>query len=352
MAKSKKGLTRDEQLQVLQDEVNTALGVNGKVFLGKDLEPLERIPTGLLAFDTITGGGLVRKHYIELFGEESAGKTLLALRCVAAVQKKGGVAAWVIGEEWTGDEWAEQQGVDVNKLIKIEALTGDLMLETAVTYLESGLVDLLVLDSIQAIGTVRESESGVDQEAYAGGGAPQLWGRFYRRTRGLFNGRKSKAAIIGISQVRAAIGGFSPSGKPEPKPTQIHVIKHWKAISVLCKRGEPVFADLKNEKRKIISRDFKLRCVKNKCFPPERVSSFRYNFRGPDKGVDQVEEVMRLAKVYGLIEQRGKKLEGYGISVIGSKDSPAEAAYVEKLKKKPTTMRELRTDILAAALED
>ncbi len=337
-----------QQIELLAEQCNEALGVEGKVYVGRHHEELVRIPTGLLAFDAISGGGLVRKHYHELYGEESAGKTTVALMICAAVQRAGGVAAWVVGEEFD-DDWAEKQGVDVDHMVKIEALTGDLMLETAATYLASGLIDVMVVDSIQAIGTKRENEAGVDQEAYAGGGAPQMWARFYRRSRSLFNAGQAQTAIIGISQVRDKIGGFAPGGmKPEPTPTQIRVIKHWKSISILCKKGEPRFLDPKSEKRKIVAREFHLRCVKNKTAAPEGVGSFWYNFRGDHFGIDKADEVLRLARVYDLIEQKGRILEGYGIRVMGSKDDPASEQFKMKLRKNPVILRELQTDILSA----
>lgn len=343
--KKKRAVSRDDQLAALAEEVNRALGTQGKVYLGRDHQEFERIQTGILALDVITGGGIPRRMYTELYGQESSGKTLIALNACAAVQKQKGVACWIVGEEFD-DDWAAKQDVDVDKLIKIEALTGDLMLETAVTYLESGLIDLLVIDSVQALGTARENKAGVESESYAGGGAPQMWGRFYRATRSLYNSRQSNAAIIGISQVREAIGQFSPSGKPEPMPTQIRVLKHWKAISVYCKRGEPTFSDPKSDKKRIISREFKLQCKKNKTSAPERVGSYIFNFQKGHFGIDRADEVFRLARVYDLIEQKGKILEGYGIKVSGSKDAPAAEQYIEKLRKNPTIIRELTTDII------
>src|ERR1700690_2995568 len=193
-------MTKRNEVDVLIAEINKALGVEGKVYLGSKLEEYERIPTGLLAFDTITGGGLVAQHLVELYGEESAGKTLLALQCVAASQRQGKRCAWVKGEEFE-EPWAARQGVDLKKLIQVEALTGDKMLEVAATLIESGAIDVLVFDSYQAIGTVREQEAGVDSESFASAGAPQMWARMYRRTRAAFNGRKSRTALIGISQV-------------------------------------------------------------------------------------------------------------------------------------------------------
>lgn len=345
--KAKKTLSRHDQLVSLTEQVNDKLGAEGKVYLGRDIQVFERVPSGVLAFDAVSGGGLPRRLYTELYGRESSGKTTLALHMCAAVQRQGGNAAWVVGEEFD-DDWAAKNGVDVDRLLKIEALTGDLMLEAARTYLEAGLLDVLVIDSIQAVGTKRENDAGIEKETYAGGGAPQMWGRFYRATRALFNAGRANTAIIGISQVRDPIGVFSPSGKPEPTPTQISVIKHWKSISVYCKRGEPVYLDPKSEKKRIISREFKLQCKKNKTAVPERVSSYVYNYTKEAWGIDRADAALRLATVYGLVRQKGATLEGYGIKVKGSKETPSREAFLNRLREDESAVEDMETDILAA----
>lgn len=339
--------TKDEKITALLDAINGALKQDGKVYTGRDFEVVvDRIPTGILSFDIITGGGVPRKKLTELFGKESSGKTTLAHRAVAAAQQNGGIAGWVVGEEYD-DDWAEEQGVDLKRIIKFEAVAGDLALEASATAVESGLLDLLVIDSYQALGTDQELNNGVDSESFAAAGAGQMWGRYYRRILSAFNSRKANTAIIGVSQVRDAIGVFSPKGKPEPKPTGIHALRHWASISVSCRAGEPIFADINTDKRRIVKKEFHLHCKKNKTAPPERSSSFWYNF--DEHGVDTVDEIIRWGKVYELLHQGGRVLEGYGIKVSGSKESPAEEQFREALRQSPNTVKELRTDILSAA---
>lgn len=340
MAKKSAESSKLDQLRLLAEECNKALGAEGKVRVGAD-ETMKhvRVPTGVLAFDTITGGGLVEQHLLELHGEESSGKTLMALHAVAAFQRAKKLAVWVKGEDFD-PTWAKKQGVDTKSLTLVESSTGDQALETAMTILESGLADLMVFDSYQALGTTREAEAGVDSEAYAGGGAPQLWGRVMRRSYAAFNSGKARTALIGISQVRDAIGVFSPNGKPEPKPTQIRALKHWKSISIQCKKGEPTYEDPKSDKKRIVSREFHMKCVKNKTAIPERVGSFIYNFVGDTPGIDRLDAVFRLGKVYGLIEVKGAWLEGYGLRAHG------EEKFLEKLRGNEETISELEADIL------
>ena len=340
-----------EKIVDLAKQCSDALGIEGKVYVGRDHEIFERLPTGNLALDAVTGGGLVRRHLMELYGEESGGKTTAALQTSGNVQrlrlkkKTSGIVVWVKGEEFD-EEWAERQGVDVNKLVMVEALTGDDALETTATIVEEGDPDLVVIDSYQALGTRKESEDGVDKAAYAGGGAPQLWGRFYRRTRGAFNGRRAKTSIIGISQVRDQIGGFSPNGKPEPTPTRIRTLRHWKSIAVLCRRGEPKYDDPSSEKKRIVSREFHFKCTKNKTSIPDRVSAYLYLFRGEKTGVDVVDAAMRLGMVYEILGVSGSSISGYGLKANGKK------RFYKLLEKNEDILEALTDDILDAIAEE
>mgnify|MGYP001201493092 FL=1 len=54
-------------------------------------ETIQSIPTGSIGLDLALGiGGLPKGRIVEIFGAESAGKSTLALSCIAEAQKKGG----------------------------------------------------------------------------------------------------------------------------------------------------------------------------------------------------------------------------------------------------------------------
>ena len=54
------------------------------------------VSTGSLTLDLALGiGGIPKGRIVEIYGPESSGKTTLALHCVAEVQKKGGIAAYI-----------------------------------------------------------------------------------------------------------------------------------------------------------------------------------------------------------------------------------------------------------------
>lgn len=342
-------VNKQEKIRLLIDQCNKSLGTEGKIYVGTQHTKLERIPTGVLAFDTITGGGLVRGQLLELYGEESSGKTLLSLLSAAAVQKVGGVVVWVKGESFDA-AWAERLGVDLSSLVLVEAATGDTALEAAMTMVESGYVDLLVMDSYQALGTRRESEAGVEAESYGGGGASQMWGRVMRRAYAAANGGPAaRTCFLGISQVRAKIGGFSPNGQPDPEPTGIKALRHWKGISVQCKKGEPTYNDGSKEKRFIVAREFRLRCVKNKTFPPERTGAFTFYFRnwqGVPFGVDKALEACRLGRYTEVLTSKGSWIEGCGLRAQG------EEGFVAQLRANPKALQTLVKAIMEAVVRE
>ena len=307
---------RLQQLQAVANQCNKALGSTGAVYLGSEQRAFERVPTGIVALDYVLGGGLVRGQMIQFTGAESCFKTTAAMISAANIQKNGGLAVWVAGEGFD-KSWAAKHGVDIKKLLIVTANMGDVALETAMTLLESGLVDVMVFDSFQSLGTSQEMEGAVDDPAYASAGAPQMWGRVMRR---VYAAGAANACLIGISQVRAKIGGFSGHGPPEPEGTGIWAIKHWKCADVIFKKGEPIFAgDKTGEGRKLLSREFKLHCKKNKTAPTEQFQA-SFTFKRKSDGtwkVDNLGTLMRLAMACEVVERSGAWYQGFGIKAQG-----------------------------------
>ena len=74
------------------------------------------ISTGSLSLDVALGGkGLPRGRIIEIYGNESSGKTTIALHAVANAQKEGGVAAYIDAEHALDPTWAKRIGVDLEE---------------------------------------------------------------------------------------------------------------------------------------------------------------------------------------------------------------------------------------------
>jgi protein RecA len=325
--KSSKG--KRAQLEGLAEKINTALGVSGKVYLGSKTPKWSRRRTGIAALDYVLGGGLPRGHLVMFTGGESSFKSSAALISIAQIQEDDPEAwtVWLAGEGFDS-EWAQTWGVDLSRVLVVSTTTGDTALETAITLLETGCVALMVFDSVQSLGTEREMEGGVDSESYAGAGAPQLWGRVMRRVYAATNAG-CDACMIGISQVRSKIGGYSGGAPPQPEGSQIWALKHWKSIDVYFRKGE--VEKVGDDERMVVKwREFKLKSVKNKTATPDKHSSFKIKYGSHGPVIDNIATFVKLGLRYELITQTGAWYEGLGVERTHGLDK-----FLAKLRRDP-----------------
>ena len=117
------------------------------------LTDVEVIPTSIPSLNdrVFACGGIPRGRIMEIFAEESQGKSTFAQWLVAQVQAQGGTAAWVDAEKTFDRIYAQGSGVDIDKLQMLdfsfmEDLHYKLKLLTA-----SNLFDIIVVDSINSV---------------------------------------------------------------------------------------------------------------------------------------------------------------------------------------------------------
>ena len=78
------------------NEINNALDLPDAVKLGSDdYFKIERIPTGSLVLDRVTGGGFALGRHYECFGDENSGKSYIVYRTMALSQQRGNLCAIV-----------------------------------------------------------------------------------------------------------------------------------------------------------------------------------------------------------------------------------------------------------------
>ena len=118
------------------------------------------IPTGSLGLDLALGvGGLPRGRVVEIYGPESSGKTTLALECIAEGQKRRGVGAFIDAEHALDASYARKLGVSVEDLLISQPDNGEQALEITETLVQSGAIDVLVIDSVAALAPRAENLS-------------------------------------------------------------------------------------------------------------------------------------------------------------------------------------------------
>lgn len=159
------------------------------------------LPTRCLAFNKVTGGGIPFGKILELFGEESSGKTLLAYDFAYCAQYLGGIVLWVDAEQSFTNSWAEANGLDLQRVIvyrdtSIEKISDWIAMQAL--YWRSQLTHnepiLLVVDSISALDTDNNINSEMDQaSADMGNRAKAIYKYFRIRNEMLYS--------LGITQV-------------------------------------------------------------------------------------------------------------------------------------------------------
>ena len=149
------------KLKSVISNIEKSYGKGSIMMLGKrsEDENIDVFSTGSLGLDIALGiGGVPRGRVIEVYGPESSGKTTLSLHVAAEAQKAGGVAAFIDAEHALDPVYARALGVDVDELLVSQPDTGEQALEIADMLIQSGGVDLVVIDSVAALVPKAEIE--------------------------------------------------------------------------------------------------------------------------------------------------------------------------------------------------
>ena len=92
------------------------------VMLGSEIsQTVETITTGSLSFDAALGGGWAANHFNEILGMESAGKTMVVAKTIAANQRlyPEWMTVWFAAED-LHVPYMEMLGVDMSRVIVVE----------------------------------------------------------------------------------------------------------------------------------------------------------------------------------------------------------------------------------------
>ncbi len=212
VVKKSHGGTIKEVLAKYKKSLGDTIGAFG----GHEMS-MERIPTGIFAFDLATGGGFPKGRCSCIFGPESSNKTNIALMAIASNQKINPkeINVYVAIEPFDG-VWAAKMGVDVEKLLVVYPSFAEEAIDMIEGFLLSEDCGIVVLDSIAAMITVQEADSDATK---ANPGAPLIVGKLVRKT--IFALREAEKVgraptLIYINQNRFKIGVMY--GNPEEMP--------------------------------------------------------------------------------------------------------------------------------------
>ena len=288
------GEDKDKAIGLALAQIERQFGKGAVMRLGEAAAmDIDVISTGAISLDAALGvGGVPRGRVVELFGPESAGKTMLALHIVSQAQQTG-TAAFIDAEHALDVSFARRLGVDIDNLLVSQPDSGEEALEITDTLVRSGALDLVVIDSVAALVPKAELEGDMG-DSHVGLQA-RLMSQALRKLTG--SCQKSGTTVIFINQLRMKIGVMF--GSPETT-TGGRALNFYSSVR-LDIRGIGAIKD----GDQIIGRRTRVKVVKNKVAPPFREAEFDIMFRGDDVGISREGDLLDLGVHSGCVAKSG-----------------------------------------------
>jgi recombination protein RecA len=253
---------------------------------------VESIPTGCFALDNLLGcGGLPKGRLMEVYGENSSGKSTMCLFFSAQVQKQGGKVVYIDAENAFDASYAQNIGVDTTELLVSQPTTLEETMDIVKMYVETSAVDLIIVDSVASLVPKAELEGEFMKETMA------VQARAMSKALRILTGpiAKSKTVVIFINQLREKVGVFygekttTPGGK---------ALKFYSSVRIAVTKGEKILG--KNDEH--IGNRMKLTATKNKVGMPFRKAEFDLYY---SKGIDLLGDAFDYAVSLEIIKKAG-----------------------------------------------
>ncbi|MDW7798897.1 recombinase RecA [Streptococcus canis] len=289
----------DERRKALDDalkNIEKDFGKGAVMRLGERAEQkVQVMSSGSLALDIALGaGGYPKGRIIEIYGPESSGKTTVALHAVAQAQKEGGIAAFIDAEHALDPAYAAALGVNIDELLLSQPDSGEQGLEIAGKLIDSGAVDLVVVDSVAALVPRAEIDGDIGDNHV--GLQARMMSQAMRKLSASIN--KTKTIAIFINQLREKVGVMF--GNPETTPGG-RALKFYASVR-LDVRGTTQIKGTGDQKDSSIGKETKIKVVKNKVAPPFKVAEVEIMY---GEGISRTGELVKIASDLDIIQKAG-----------------------------------------------
>jgi len=282
------GADREKALNDALKLIEKDFGKGSIMRLGERAEQkVQVMSSGSLALDIALGsGGYPKGRIIEIYGPESSGKTTVALHAVAQAQKEGGIAAFIDAEHALDPAYAAALGVNIDELLLSQPDSGEQGLEIAGKLIDSGAVDLVVIDSVAALVPRAEIDGDIG-DSHVGLQA-RMMSQAMRKLGASIN--KTKTIAIFINQLREKVGVMF--GNPETTPGG-RALKFYASVR-LDVRGSTQIKGTGDQKDTSVGKD--------KVAPPFKEAFVEIMY---GEGISRTGELLKIASDLDIIKKAG-----------------------------------------------
>lgn len=295
------------------DEVIAEFEKKHGLKIGKP-DKVAALSTGNLAIDAITGiGGIPLGRITELYGLEASGKTTTALQTIVGLQRDiiardcDEKILYLDFEHALDADYATSLGIDLDhpSLILAQPDWLEQGAEAALDLVETGVIRLIVFDSVAAMAPKRLKEGSFDQATMAMHRAKLMSGLLQVLTGQLHHHR---CAAVFINHKMESVDMSGRPGLPAKVTTPGgRGLKYYASLRLEFNqigqvKGE-VFDTVQNtDANQIVAYKISVKCVKNKLGPPNFSAEVRSRF---GKGFDNAWSALQILEARKVTSSSG-----------------------------------------------
>lgn len=254
------------------------------------------------------GGGVGAGRITTIYGNQSAGKSLLSLQSIGRWQKQGLVCGFVDVEGTYDKEFSARLGVNNDELLVTGSKSSGRIIDEVTPWLEGG-IDILVLDSISDImpevfvdkdGLIKDSEN----LKQIGAQAKAITGMI-----NAFQFANKHAAIILLSQTTTKMETWGavqvPHGGQKTLFASSQMIRLASSNTEAKAKTAEVIVPGGMKATERVGRPVEATIEKNKLGPQSRVAKYDIYYQGDQLGVNRDQELISMCAEFGIVKKGG-----------------------------------------------
>jgi recombination protein RecA len=260
-----------------------------ETYKDSNFSEVDKVSSGILGIDVLTGGGIPVGRIIEISGSESTSKTLISLTIASAYQKRGQLTALVDCERTTTKKDIIRAGMDpeAGNFFYFTPRNGEQALDIIKDLAESG-VSLIIVDSVPYIKPEKSLEKETGSATMAD--VARLLGS--EQTQLTNAADDNDCTILFINQVRAKLTGYGGN-----QTAGGYAIKYMFSL-----RLQNRIESIKKDKSGVT---LEIKTLKNKVGSPYGITFLDVDFVEGKQAVDVYSSFRVEAQRLGWIEQKG-----------------------------------------------